>query len=138
LSGFVLDASVTIAWLIEDEATPATDALMDRACDDGALVPALWVLEIGNVLLGAERRGRLSFAEVASRIEFLNAMPIEIDAATPLTALPELLALARGERLTSYDAAYLELALRRGLPLATTDKDLRSAATRLGVALVPA
>jgi predicted nucleic acid-binding protein len=137
VSGFVLDASVTIAWLIDDEAAPDTDMLMDRARDQGAVVPGIWALEVGNVLLGAERRGRLTPAQLAARIDLLSQLPIEIAPDTALRSLPELMALARSERLTTYDAAYLDLAMRRGLPLATRDSDLRAAAQRLGSAVLP-
>jgi predicted nucleic acid-binding protein len=138
VSGFVLDCSVAVAWCIEDEATPATDALLQRVRDQGASVPGLWPLELANVLLQAIRRGRLKVAEATSRLEILRELPIRVDDETASRAWRETLSLARTEGLTIHDAAYLELALRRGRPLATLDKDLRQAAARNGVGLLPA
>jgi predicted nucleic acid-binding protein len=137
LSAFVLDCSIAIAWCFEDEATPETDALLDRLHDEGAAVPALWPLEVGNALLQAERRGRLSTAKVAAFVDLLSGLPIATDGDTATRALREVLALARAERLTTYDASYLELAGRRALPLATKDQALHRAAQRVGVPLLP-
>lgn len=137
MSGFVLDCSVAIAWCIDDEAAAETDALMEQAASEGALVPGLWPLEIANVLLQAVRRRRLGVADAMARLEILRSLPIRIDGATAERAWREILALARAEGLTTYDAAYLELALRCGLPLATRDRDLRQAADRCGVELLP-
>jgi predicted nucleic acid-binding protein len=137
LSAFVLDCSIAIAWCFEDEATPETDALLDRLRDEGAAVPALWPLEVGNALLQAERRGRLSTAKVAAFVDLLSGLPIATDGDTATRALREVLALARAERLTTYDASYLELAGRRALPLATKDQALHRAAQRVGVPLLP-
>lgn len=137
MSGFVLDCSVAVAWCIEDEAGPVTDALLERARDEGAIVPGLWPLELGNVLLQAVRRGRLEAAAVTARLALLEELPIRVDRTTAERAWHEILALARAEGLTTYDAAYLELAMRRGLPLATRDGELRQAAGRNGVVLLP-
>ncbi len=137
MSGFVLDCSVAMSWCFEDEAAEATDALLERARDEEAAVPSLWHLEVGNVLLQAERRGRVSSADVTTRLELLGELPIATDGETSLRALREILTLARAEVLTTYDAAYLELAMRRGLPLATKDHALREAAQRIGVKLLP-
>jgi predicted nucleic acid-binding protein len=137
VSGFVLDCSVAVAWCIDDEAAPATDALLDRARDEGAWVPGLWPLELANVLLQGVRRGRLSANEATARLEILRTLPIQIDEETAGRAWRETLALARTENLTAYGAAYLELALRRGLPLATKDAALRAAALRSGVEPLP-
>lgn len=138
MTGLVLDCSVTVTWCFEDEATPETDALLERVRDEGAAVPMLWQLEVANVLLQAERRGRLSAADVRIRLELIGTLPITTDDETSLRALTEVLALARMENLTTYDAAYLELAMRRGLPLATQDTALRDAAARVGVKILPA
>lgn len=135
---FVVDGSVAVTWCFADEASPESDALLDRMQETGAVVPALWHLEIGNVLLQAERRGRLTAADQAARVALLCRLPLETDAETTSRALSEILLLARAQRLTTYDAAYLELAARRGLPLATRDPELRTAAEQLGVALLPA
>lgn len=137
MSEFVLDCSVTVAWLFEDEATPETDALLDRTMESGALVPGLWRLEIGNVLSRAERRKRIDASKVASYVDVLAELPITTDAETEERALRETRTLARREHLTTYDAAYLEVAMRRGIPLATLDKTLLRAARRVGVATLP-
>lgn len=137
MSGFVLDCSIAVSWCFEDEAAEATDALLERARDEGALVPSLWHLELGNALLQAERRGRVSSADVTTRLELLGDLPIITDDETSLRALRETLTLARAETLTTYDAAYLELAMRRGLPLATKDQTLREAAQRIGMKTLP-
>ena len=138
MSGLVLDCSVAVAWCFEDEASPETDAILERVRDEGALVPALWHLELGNVLVQAERRERLSAADTTTRLELIADLPIATDDETPTRALREILTLARAEGLTTYDAAYLELAMRNGLPLATKDRTLRDAAKRAGVASLPA
>jgi predicted nucleic acid-binding protein len=133
MSALVVDASVALAWCFEDEASPATDAVLDQVKDEGAIVPSLWHLELGNVLRSAERRGRTIQGGVVARLALMAQLPITIDAETAGRAWREILALARAERLTAYDAAYLELAVRRGLPLATKDEALLGAARRVGV-----
>lgn len=135
---FVVDCSVAVTWCFEDEATAEGDALLERMQEEGAAVPALWHLEIGNVLLQAERRGRITPADQAARIELLRKLPVDTDAETTARALTEILSLARAQRLTTYDAAYLELAARRGLPLATKDRELQDAAAQLGVTVLAA
>lgn len=136
MSAFVLDASIALAWCFDDEASEETDRLAERLRDHGAFVPNLWHLELSNVLLQAERRGRITAADIAVRLRLLGQLPIETDTETHLRATRDTLALARPERLTAYDAAYLELAMRRGLPLASRDQDLRAAAKRLGVGVL--
>lgn len=138
MTGFVLDCSIAVAWCFEDEASDNCDALLERVRDEGALVPSLWHLELGNVMIQAERRGRISSADVSTRLELIGDLPIVTDGETPQRALHEVLALARAETLTTYDAAYLELAIRRGLPLATNDKRLRNAGANTGVKIIPA
>jgi predicted nucleic acid-binding protein len=132
---FVLDGSVTLAWLFHDEADPYADAIVARLPALEMLVPRLWHLEIANVLLVGERRGRCSQADTTSWLSYLAALPIVVDGATEARAWAETLNLARQEGLTAYDAAYLELALREGVPLATLDAKLRTSAQALGVAL---
>ena len=133
MSGLVVDASVALAWCFEDEASPATDAVLDQVKGEGAIVPSLWHLELGNVLLLAERRGRTIQGGIVARLALMAQLPITIDAETAGRAWREVLALARAERLTTYDAAYLELAVRCGVPLATKDEALLGAAKRVGV-----
>ena len=135
---FVLDCSVTVAWLFEDEATPAIDALQDQLKEKVALVPGHWRLEVGNVLAQAERRKRLTPAQTSAHLELLDRLPVATDAETDSRAFREILSVARTEGLTTYDAAYLELAARRGVPLATLDRALARAARRVGVATLPA
>ena len=132
-----MDASIALTWCFEDEATPETDHLFARIRDEGAIVPDLWRLEVANVLLQAERRGRISGADVALRLELIAALPIVVDSETTRHAWRDTLGLARSERLTSYGAAYLELAIRGGTPLATRDRELADAAKRRGVAVLP-
>lgn len=134
---FVLDCSITVAWLFEDESTPQTDELLDRLKDSGALVPALWRLELGNVLTRAERLKRITAAQIADYLDLLDRSPIVTDTETESRAFREILTLARSEGLTTYDAAYLELAVRRRLSLATLDKELIRAAHRVQVSTLP-
>jgi predicted nucleic acid-binding protein len=132
VTAFVLDASIALAWCFADEAAPATDALLDRLADEEAVAPALWRLVVANALTMAERRGRLSVAGLTRSVGLLQRLAVAIDPKGSERAFPELLDLARSERLTVYDAAYLELALRLRLPLASKDAKLREAATGLG------
>jgi predicted nucleic acid-binding protein len=133
----IVDSSIALTWCFEDEASPETDRLFERVRDDGAVVPGLWHLELANVLLQAEKRGRISRAEIAMRLTLIADLPISIDQQTTPRAWREILSLARTENLTAYDAAYLELAERCGLPLMTRDKALADAAQRLGVTVFP-
>lgn len=135
---FVLDCSIAVAWLFDDEASPETDALLGRLRDGGALVPSHWRLELGNVLTQAERRNRIAGAQIAAYLDLLDRLPIVTDAETERRALREILTLARTENLTTYDAAYLELAMRRNVQLATRDRALIRAARGIGVETLPA
>ncbi|MFY8039831.1 MAG: type II toxin-antitoxin system VapC family toxin [Bosea sp. (in: a-proteobacteria)] len=134
----VIDASIAAAWCFEDEATAATDEIAGRVRLAGGCVPNLWRLEIGNVLLGAERRGRLKAGIAAALFEQLGRLPIKTDSETSGRAWSEIAALARLHRLTTYDAAYLELAVRLALPLATLDVALAEAAGKEGVTVLGA
>lgn len=138
MSGFVLDASVTMAWCFEGEATPETWAILDRLQDEGAIVPAVWPLEVVNILIAAERRNRATAAQTGAFIEQLLRLPIRIAGDSLDRTLRDAFALGRSVRLTAYDARDLDLAIRRHLPLATTDQALASAAKRAGVAVLPA
>jgi len=124
-----------MAWFAEDEASPSTDRLLDSLQSGEALVPALWPLEISNVLLAAERRRRLTRAQAFRCVEMLRSLPIVVDESTSSRAMGEILSLARDQNLSVYDAAYLELSIREALPLATRDKVLAAAAKRCGVPL---
>ncbi len=138
MTAFVLDASIALAWCFADEASPVTDALLDRLADEEAVAPALWPLEVANALAMAERRGRLSVAGLSRSVKLLQQLAVEIDDEAHDRAFQDLLNLARSERLTVYDAAYLELALRLHVPLASKGAELRKAAARLGLALLGA
>ena len=132
----VIDASVALSWCFADESTAEGDAILDRVKLEGARVPSLWHLEVGNALWQAERRKRISEAEVSQRLELLAALPILTDAGTPQRAWGPALALARQHNLTVYDAAYLELATRLGVTLASKDKALLEAARVSGAQTV--
>ena len=137
MSALVIDSSIALTWCFEDEASPETDLLFERVRDEGAIVPGLWHLEVSNVLLQAEKRGRIGAGDVALRLDLIADLPISVDHETTARAWREILTLARAEKLTTYDAAYLELAFRRGLPLLTLDDELAGAAKRLGLAVFP-
>lgn len=135
---FVLDSSATLPWVFASEATPATRALQDVLARGGkAWVPALWHLELGNVLLGARRQGRIDQAGIEKFLSTLGLYDIEVDGETMTSAWAKTLGLAESYALTLYDAAYLELALRKGLPLASLDDSLRKAMRRAGGVLAP-
>jgi predicted nucleic acid-binding protein len=131
----VLDSSAALAWVLPGEAIPATDALLAEVGDQGAVVPGLWLLEIANILWIFERRGRITLAERIRALAILAELPIHIDERTAAQAFGATSALAAGRNLTVYDACYLELALRVGLPLASLDRRLCQAASAAGVAL---
>lgn len=133
----VIDASVTISWLFADEQTPLCMNLLQRVSRDGAVVPSLWPLEIANALQNGIKRKRMDAAYRDSTIQRLLLLPIEIDPDTSEYAWTATLQLADVHRITVYDASYLELALRRGLPLATRDDQLAAAASAAGATLLP-
>ncbi len=135
---FVLDASLTIAWLVREEAAPEADAVLDMLVEQPATVPELWHLEVANVLLMAMRRKRISPDVLDILLRRLQMLPIETVHMVRDFRMNDILALARREGLTVYDATYLHLALQLGLPLATLDGDLRAAAERNGVQVLPA
>jgi predicted nucleic acid-binding protein len=137
VSALVLDCSVAVSWLFQDEADSGSDALQEVVAEKGAIVPALWPLEVANVLLQAERRGRVTAADTDERLHLLASLPVTIDDAAGNLASAGIVMLAREHGLTSYDAAYLELAARAGVPLATLDKALRKAAANAGVKVLP-
>jgi predicted nucleic acid-binding protein len=131
-AGFVLDGSVTLSWYFQDEADPYADSVRDSLDRVEAAVPSLWALEIANVLIVGERRGRSTEAQATTWLGLLRALPIHVDDEATARAWDETMRLARTWTLTAYDAAYLELALRRGLPLATLDDKLKNAAVAAG------
>lgn len=130
-----LDASVTLAWLLGDEARPDIRRVFNAIAERGAIVPGLWWLEVANSLTIAVRRKRIDAAFRQSALRDLAVLDISTDQQTAALAWSDTLALADQYRLTIYDAAYLELARRRRLPLATLDSDLRAAAVKAKIAL---
>lgn len=132
---FVVDCSVTASWLFADERDQWGQDLLASLQTREAVAPALWVLETANVLLVAERRGRLSRAEAVYASQLLLRLPILVED-SEARALEEILALGQQTGLSAYDAVYLDLAQRSGLPLATRDAALREAARTLGVPLL--
>ena len=135
MDGFVLDTSVTMAWCFEDEANPYADAVLDSLIDNAALAPSIWPLAVGNVLLVAERRERISQSDSMRFLELLSSLPIKTESFSEQRMFEAVLNLARKLGLSSYDASYLDLALQTGLKLATLDQSLRKAADRCGVAI---
>lgn len=135
---FVLDASVTMCWLLSD-GKPAANAYARQVLDavtsedTQAIVPMTWGLEVSNVISKAEARDLVTEAQSEAFLEMLGSLDIEVDSATFAKSLSDTLQLARRHRLSTYDASYLEVALREGLALATLDEDLRKAAKKAGV-----
>jgi len=134
----VLDSSIMLAWFFEDERSERADGVMRQVASKGAVVPSLWRLEIANAFQSAVRRKRISAAFRDASIADLRSFPIAVDSETDRHAWGATLALADRSRLTLYDAAYLELAQRLRLPLASLDQGLRAACRTLRVALKPA
>lgn len=133
---FVLDASVALAWCFPDEDSDYADRALGRLSNEVAIVPGIWALELSNALVVARRRARLTEAELAQARALLANLPIAPQLPALSIALGSVLDLAVDHNLTAYDAAYLELAMREGVPLASEDARLRAAAAAAGVPLV--
>ena len=133
----VIDASIVGAWVLTEENTAAAEAIVETMPRDATWVPQLFPMEIGNILLAAERRRRISPHYASAQLAIIEKMPFRIDVETAASIWRQTFALARIERLTVYDATYLELALRLGADLATLDKDLAAAARRRGLTVLP-
>jgi predicted nucleic acid-binding protein len=129
---------MTLSWAFEGESTPFTVAVLKSLETVHAVVPALWPFEVANVLRTAERRGRMDASALAAFLERLRQLPIAIEHRPATWLAQQILPLTRTHKLSAYDAAYLELAIREGLPLATLDDDLRRASCAAGVTLVSA
>jgi predicted nucleic acid-binding protein len=134
----VIDASLTLAWYFDDESTPATDDVLDRVVADGAMVPTLWRLEVANAFQMAVRRRRMDSVARDDSLADLGTMQIIVDPETNDHAWSTTLHLAERFSLTLYDAAYVELAQRRNLPLATLDREMRAAGAALNIELLGA
>ena len=130
---FIIDCSLTMTWCFGDEATDEIANIQERLISEAAAVPPLWKLEVANVLAMAEKRNRITVADSTQFVQLIASFDIQIDFDCMAQVFGQVLPLARNHGLTSYDASYLELALRRRLPLATLDDDLRKAATALGI-----
>ena len=137
MAAFVIDASATLPWCFADEATAATNALLARLrAGDEALVPAHWPLEVANALLIAVRRKRISPPDAHQFLQDLEFLPIRVDSTTKNLVRTGAFPLAEQYGLSVYDAAYLELAIRLGLPMATLDDELHMAAAAARASLV--
>ncbi len=135
MTELVLDCSVTMAWCFDDKASPQADAVLARLTDTPAVVPSLWLLEVTHVLVLAERRSRLTPANTTRFLSLLRALPITVEDPPVDRVFAEVLHLARSLQLAPYDAAYLELAMRRGGVFCTLDNVLENAARAVGVPL---
>ena len=138
MEDFVIDNSVVMSWCFKDETSKYTDAILERLGRASAYVPAIWPLEVCNVLLVAERRKRLYQKDSAHFISLLLELPIIVEQESPERMLSEIISLAREFKMSSYDASYLDLAMRKGLSIATNDKNMISAARKCSVAIVDA
>lgn len=136
MNRFVLDCSVAMRWCFHDDATTYAEQILRHLSNAEAWVPSLWSLEVANVLLVGERRHRLTPADSSRFVSLLQTLPIQTDAETASRSWSDALPVARSHRLSAYDAAYLELAMRLGCPIATLDENLRRAAKPLGVGLM--
>ena len=133
MSLFVLDASVALAWCFEDEGDAYSDKVLHTLRTSKALVPSLWFLEIANVLLGGERKKRITPADSLYFTSLLKGLPIQVAEAPH--SFDDILNVGRSYTLSSYDASYLHLAMKEGLPLATRDAALIKATKAAGVSL---
>ncbi len=133
---FVIDNSIVMTWCFEDETNKYADYVLDRLETSTGFAPSIWPLEVCNVLLVAERKKRIGEADSTRFITLLAELPIMVEQESPERMIKEVFALARKHKLSSYDASYLDLAMRKGLPMATSDKNLREAAKRCKVPLL--
>lgn len=136
MPSIVVDASVSAAWCFEDEVSGLTESALDMAAAGDVRVPALWPIEMANLLVAAERRGRVEPGRVDRFLEALAALPIRVDSVDPGMLTPALVRVSRRHRLSAYDASYLELALRTRSGLASRDAALLMAAEDAGVTIL--
>jgi predicted nucleic acid-binding protein len=135
-NSFVIDNSVVMSWCFRDQANPYADSILERLSAAVAYVPSVWSLEVVNVLLSAERKKYIGQADSVRFISLLSQLPIFVEYESPEKAMKDLLGLARAHNLSSYDSSYLDLAMRKGLPLATLDEKLRKAAANTNVSIL--
>ena len=133
---FVIDNSVVMSWCFKDETNQYADAVLDRLSDSTAFVPSIWPLEVVNVLLVAERNKRLREADSVRFITLLSQLPIIVEYERTERIMKDLLSLARSNNLSSYDAYYLDLSMRKGFPIATLDTQLIEAAKKTNVPIL--
>jgi predicted nucleic acid-binding protein len=133
---FVLDCSITMAWLFSDESTSHTEYILQLLDSAQAVVPTIWPLEVANVLALAVKNKRVTALEASSFVDALSSLPIYVDESTTVRAMHSIYTLATRESLTIYDASYLELALRENIPIATLDKDLLKASKALKIKIL--
>jgi predicted nucleic acid-binding protein len=136
MNSFVVDNSVVMSWCFKDETNKYGDAVLDRLAESTAIVPPIWPLEVVNVLLVAERRNRLKQVDSVRFITLLSQLPIVVEHERPESKMKDLLALGRANNLSSYDAAYLDLSMRKDCPIATLDKNLIEAAKKVDVTIL--
>ena len=136
MNSFVVDNSVVMSWCFNDETNNYGDAVLDRLAESTAIVPPIWPLEVVNVLLVAERRNRLKQVDSVRFITLLSQLPIDVEHEGPERKMKDLLSLGRANNLSSYDAAYLDLAMRNDCPIATLDKKLIEAAKNVDVTIL--
>lgn len=132
---FVVDNSVVMSWCFKDEDNPYADLVLGRFEEATVYVPSVWPLEVVNVLLAAERKKLISETDSIRFLRLLSQLPILVQHESPERAMKDILNLARAHDLSSYDASYLDLAMKKGLPLATLDKKMRKAAKSMNVEL---
>jgi len=135
MADFIIDNSVVMAWCFADEESAYADEVLDGLESSEAIVPAIWPLEIGNVLVVAERRKRLNESDSIRFLALINDLPIKVIQEPPGRMTKEILTLARKRQISTYDASYLDLAMRKGLPIATQDSGLIKAAKKCKIAL---
>jgi len=136
IDSFVIDNSVVMSWCFKDETNEYGDAVLDRLSEATAIVPAIWPLEVVNVLLVAERRNRLKQVDSVRFINLLSQLPIVVEQEGPEKMMKDLLALGRENNLSSYDASYLDLAMKKDCPIATLDKKLMEAGKKVDVTIL--
>lgn len=136
MTRIVLDCSAAIAGLLPDERDASAGRLLDYVVDNGAVVPMLWSLEMANTMLMVQRRGRISRSDRLAAIDQIGKLPISVDGETTALIWSRIFPLAEEYGLTIYDAAYLELAVRLNLPLATRDNQLADAGRRAGLTIL--
>jgi predicted nucleic acid-binding protein len=132
---FVVDTSIVMAWCFEDEEDAYSGRVLESLADGEAVAPGIWPLEVGNVLLVAERKKRIDRASVVRFLELVGGLPITVEQEMPGRIFGEILTLAREQELSTYDASYLDLAMRSGLSISTLDTSIRKAAKRCAVPL---